>query len=130
MRARTRGSSISGSDGIGVCAAALIVGLVGMGVSLAPLHAANAAERPTPSKTGAQPAIEPLPTSEWMRAQLEGMPETEVKAFYARCSDASIGRRLDGGEAMACSIGYEVLLQKHFGGDFERFLAWSRGQSR
>jgi hypothetical protein len=27
---------------------------------------------------------------------------------------------------MACSVGYDVLLKKHFGGDFEQLLAWSR----
>jgi len=55
--------------------------------------------------------------------------EHELKAFYVRCSEQSIERRLDGGEAMACSIAYEVLLRKYFGGDFEVLLAWSRAQA-
>ena len=68
------------------------------------------------------------PGSGAMRTRLEAMSEKEVKDFYTRCSEESIAQRLDGGEAMACSIGYEVLLQKHFGGDFGRLLVWSRGR--
>jgi hypothetical protein len=61
-----------------------------------------------------------------VRTQLEQMDEHGMKRFYARCSQEGLQRRLDGGEAMACSVGYEVLLKKHFGGDFEQLLAWSR----
>ena len=61
-----------------------------------------------------------------MRARLEQLSEREMKTFYTRCSQEGVARRLDGGEAMACSIGYDVLLKKHFAGDFERFLVWSR----
>jgi hypothetical protein len=63
------------------------------------------------------------------RARLEQLSELEMKTFYARCSQEGVARRLDGGEAMACSIGYDVLLRKYFDGDFERLLAWSRHAS-
>lgn len=61
-----------------------------------------------------------------VRARLERLSEREMKQFYSRCSQEGAERRLDGGEAMACSIGYDVLLNKHFDGDFERLLSWSR----
>ena len=61
-----------------------------------------------------------------VRAELEQMDERGMKRFYARCSQEGLQRRLDGGEAMACSVGYDVLLKKHFGGDFEQLLTWSR----
>jgi hypothetical protein len=64
-----------------------------------------------------------------LRGRLERLSEHEMKMLYARCSQESIERRLDGGEAMACSIGYDILLKKHFAGDFERFLLWSRSGS-
>jgi hypothetical protein len=64
-----------------------------------------------------------------IRDALERLSEYKLKAFYVRCSGQSIERRLDGGEAMICSIAYEVLLRKYFGGDFEVLLAWSRAQA-
>lgn len=66
------------------------------------------------------------PRRDAMRTHLEAMNERDLKRFYVRCSQEGSERRLDGGEAMACSVGYDVLLQKHFAGDFKRLLAWSR----
>jgi hypothetical protein len=63
------------------------------------------------------------------RARLEQLSEREMKRFYTRCPQDGKAHRLDGGEAMACSIGYDVLLKKHFAGDFERLLRWSRHAS-
>lgn len=64
-----------------------------------------------------------------LRARFEQLSEHDMKAFYARCSEEGMARRLDGGEAMACSVGYDVLLKKHFAGDFQRLLQWSRRTS-
>ena len=61
-----------------------------------------------------------------IRDALEQLSEHELKTFYSRCSQESVERRLDGGEAMACSISYDVLLNKHFSGDFKNLVAWSR----
>jgi hypothetical protein len=63
-----------------------------------------------------------------VRQAMERLPAAKLKAFYGSCSQEGIERRLDGADAMACSIGYDVLLNKHFAGDFARFLAWSRAQ--
>jgi hypothetical protein len=66
--------------------------------------------------------------TDFVRAALDRLSEHELKAFYAGCSHQSIERRLDGAEAMACSIAYDVLLKKYFGGDFSILLIWSRAQ--
>jgi hypothetical protein len=66
---------------------------------------------------------------EMIREHLEQLSEHDIKLFYVRCSQEVLDRRLDGGEAMACSIGYDILLKKHFAGDFEQLLLWSRATS-
>ncbi|MCC6532577.1 MAG: hypothetical protein IT531_08520 [Burkholderiales bacterium] len=71
-----------------------------------------------------------LPRAEPIRDALERLSEHEMKAFYSGCSRQSMEYRLDGGEAMACSIGYDILLKRHFRGDFELLLAWSRTQAK
>jgi len=63
-----------------------------------------------------------------MRDRLERLSEREAKQFYLGCSGAATRGRLSGGQATACSVGYDVLLQRHFGGDFHALLAWSRSQ--
>jgi hypothetical protein len=113
-----------------ILAGLLIAAVSGSAAWLAPLQSAGAGEYPKPSQFRARPTMENGAPPASLRARLEALPETDVKAFYTRCSDASIGGRLDGGEAMACSIGYDVLLQKHFNGDFEGLLSWSRRQPR
>ena len=79
---------------------------------------------------GSEPMLPIAAGEDTLRSRLERLSEQDMKAFYSRCSQEGIERRLDGGEAMACSIGYEILLRKHFSGDFERLLAWSRGHGR
>ena len=63
-----------------------------------------------------------------VRDAFERLSEHEIKAFYLRCSREVAERRMDGGEAMMCSVGYDVLLNKHFAGSFESLWAWSRAQ--
>jgi hypothetical protein len=64
-----------------------------------------------------------------LRVRLEQLSETEVKQFYLGCSGAAMSGRLGGGETAACSVVYDVLLKRHFDGDFGALLAWSRGQA-
>lgn len=61
-----------------------------------------------------------------IRRTFERLTEGEIKEFYIRCSSAALARPLDGSEAAACSIGYDVLLKRHFDGDFHALWAWSR----
>ena len=85
---------------------------------------------PAKSDVGGSRITEHVASDDPVRGRLERMSEAEMKRFYSRCSDEGLERHLDTGEAMACSIGYEILLQKHFAGDFARLLAWSRAQRR
>ena len=71
---------------------------------------------------GAVPPVDPL------RGRLEGLTASQIKQVYLNCSNQAIERRLDGGEAARCSIAYDVLLKRHFGGNFDALLAWSRQQ--
>ena len=65
-----------------------------------------------------------------IRDALEQLSEHELKTFYSRCSQESVERRLGGGEAMTCSISYDVLLNRHFAGDFKNLVAWSRAPGK
>jgi len=62
------------------------------------------------------------------RDRLMQLPADTVKQIYVQCSQQSLTRRLGDGEAALCSIVYDVLLTRHFGGDFHALLAWSRQQ--
>jgi len=107
-----------------VAAGTVLVLLLLVAMEGTPQHGESAAGG-APARTPS--GIEgPIPAGDSSREGLDRLAEEELKAFYVRCSGQSIERRLDGGEAMACSIGYDVLLKKYFGGDFERLLAWSR----
>jgi hypothetical protein len=50
----------------------------------------------------------------------------DLKRSYVSCSDAAMKSRLDSGGTMYCSVLYEELKRRAFGGDFDRLLAWSR----
>lgn len=63
-------------------------------------------------------------------AHIAALPEADLKKFYLTCSRESVRGRLGGGEIQLCSIGYEELLQRSFGGDFRAFLAWRRDAVR
>ncbi len=76
------------------------------------------------------PRAEPAGTRDPLRARIDSLSGSQVKQFYLRCSNAALLGRLDGNEAAVCSIGYDVLLERHFGGDFHALLAWSRAHSR
>jgi hypothetical protein len=52
----------------------------------------------------------------------------ELKSVYLSCSSAAADGRLDTAAIMQCSIVYEELKRRAFGGDFGRLLAWSRAQ--
>jgi len=49
-----------------------------------------------------------------------------LKTAYLWCDHAAASRRLSSADIMRCSVIYEELKQRAFGGDFERLLAWSR----
>src|SRR5688572_8292255 len=51
--------------------------------------------------------------------QLRTTTEDELKGAYSDCSREAMRRGLGSGEAALCSIVYETLLTRVFGGDFE-----------
>lgn len=52
----------------------------------------------------------------------------QLKSIYLNCSRAAMTTPLDFGTTASCSLVYEELKQRVFGGDFHRLLAWSRQQ--
>jgi hypothetical protein len=63
-----------------------------------------------------------------LEAQLEQATADQLKAIYVDCSSEAEQRLLGTGEAMACSVVYETLKRRVFGGDFDALFAWSRTQ--
>jgi hypothetical protein len=61
-----------------------------------------------------------------LRAHFELLPERDLERQFLRCSRESSERLLGFGEAAVCSIGFEALKKRKFGGDFEAMLAWWR----
>ncbi len=53
----------------------------------------------------------------------------ELKQAHLACDREAMQRALPAAEAMMCSVIYERLKQRAFGGDFDSFLAWSRANS-
>jgi hypothetical protein len=61
---------------------------------------------------------------------VQTFPEDELKRLYMQCGRETERRLLAGSEVMACSVVYETLLARVFGGDFLALIAWSRSASR
>ena len=75
-----------------------------------------------------------LATAPAVRAQSPGIDPDSIsiaalKRVYLACNRAVLDGWLDGAGVMQCSVVYEALKQRAFGGDFDRLLAWSRAQS-
>jgi hypothetical protein len=91
-------------------------------------EAPGARQRPAAAATCQQPehAGDPMLDREERIRQYETLGEPCLKRLLVECNAAANSRLLDGGSAFACSIGYEALLKRHFGGDFQAMLAWWR----
>lgn len=61
-------------------------------------------------------------------AQFEAQPRHCLEAVVRECTAAAGAALLDPGSAAACSFGYEALLKKGFGGNFQAMLAWWRSE--
>jgi hypothetical protein len=53
----------------------------------------------------------------------------DLKRAYLLCDREALGGRLTNGAIMQCSIVYEELMRRAFGGHFDKLLAWSRAQT-
>ena len=80
-----------------------------------------------PSGVWAQ-SLEVVVRHDSLRTRLDAMQESGLKTLYLHCSKEAMQRALGSGEAASCSIVYETLLRRWFGGDFIALLAWSRAQ--
>ena len=58
----------------------------------------------------------------------QAIPVDELKQMYLACNRAATASRMSSGSIMQCSIVYEELKRRAFGGDFDELLAWSRAQ--
>lgn len=58
------------------------------------------------------------------RTHLRAVSVAELKAIYLECDQAASTMVLDFGTAIDCSMVSEELLERGFGGSFERMLEW------
>jgi hypothetical protein len=108
--------------------------LAAMLATLALNHQAASAQSPAPRPVSEarggdavrQTVIDRSAFQDPTRVQLESLNERDLKTLYRTCSREAIDRHLGSGEIAYCSIAYEVLMNKHFAGDFGALLAWSR----
>lgn len=52
-------------------------------------------------------------------------PIEELKRVYLQCERAAVAGKLDGEDVGLCSVVYEELKWRAFGGDFHRLKAWA-----
>jgi hypothetical protein len=55
--------------------------------------------------------------------ELRTLPVPELQRLYLACNREAERGLLSAGDAAACSLTYEELLRRGFGGDFKRLLA-------
>jgi hypothetical protein len=70
----------------------------------------------------------PLAHSQTSGSKQMAIPIDELKGAYLACNRAATSGRLNTGGIMKCSVVYEALKQRAFGGDFYKLLAWSKAQ--
>jgi hypothetical protein len=92
--------------------------------------ASQPAATPTARRAPAAPAASSPQAEARGPAPLHDATPEQLKAAYLHCDRLASTERFDGSAAAACSMVYEALKARVFGGDFERLLAWSRRQSQ
>lgn len=70
----------------------------------------------------------PMAHSQSRNGELKRVPINELKSVYLSCGRAAVSGQMNTGGIMYCSIVYEELKRRAFGGDFEKLLAWSKAQ--
>ena len=65
-----------------------------------------------------------LPAQARARSPAALSPE-DLRAAYLACERAAVAERMETGGVMECSVIYEELKRRVFGGDFGRLRAWS-----
>lgn len=75
-------------------------------------------------------ALAPAALGEPERIAVRRAGVDDLKAAYLSCNAQMAAGRLPTSAVMACSMVYEELKSRAFGGDFEKLLAWSQAQAR
>ena len=61
-----------------------------------------------------------------LRTHVEHLPESDLERLFLLCSRESSQRLMGFDEAALCSVGFEALKKRKFGGDFDAMVAWWR----
>ena len=67
---------------------------------------------------------DPLADRAGLLAEYERLPPTCLQDLVLACTAVTNRAMLDFGSAAVCSLGYEALLSRRFGGNFQALLAW------
>jgi hypothetical protein len=70
-------------------------------------------------------SVMPSAHSQSFAREQERLTIDELKHVYLTCNRTAASGQLNTGRIQYCSIVYEELKQRAFGGDFDRLLAWS-----
>jgi hypothetical protein len=72
----------------------------------------------------AMPQGEPMANRAATIASMEELPDSCLKSLMVECDRNAGDGLVDLGSAVLCSMGYEALLHKAFGGSFGAMLTW------
>lgn len=70
----------------------------------------------------------PAALAQAVQTEMDKLGVEQLKAIYLLCSDATLRGRMSTSGTMHCSVAYEELKRRAFGGSFDQLLAWSRAQ--
>jgi len=71
----------------------------------------------------------PAAHSQAPHLELKDLTVAELKKVYLSCNTSAANGQLGAGDIKQCSMVYEELKFRGFGGDFLALLAWSRSQA-
>ena len=69
--------------------------------------------------------LAPIAHSQSVNREIEAASVSELKQMYLSCDRAAMEGLLDNAMIMQCSVVYEMLKLRAFGGDFDKLLVWS-----
>lgn len=82
----------------------------------------------TPLASDAQGTGSAFGSDDRVVVAIRQLPEPDLKTFYLRCARGALQQSLSMMEIAYCSYGYDELVKRIFGNDFDAFLAWSQKQ--
>jgi hypothetical protein len=78
---------------------------------------------------GSASAQQPVEQGHFPCGKFKDVAVEDLKRAYLLCERMATLERLNHEAIMSCSVVYEQLKQRAFGGDFEKMLAWSKAQA-